>query len=259
LLNSKLPIFLLHSSKLNPVKRTEIIPRTILEFDTYIRITNKRQLAVNAATGNPFWKDYNWTLAQSTEYKDRHDKWVDEVFKAWSTAALRTDVAKKTVPQFIRALIDYVNKHKLIDKIKTCDVVANADAGTWQFVLNRKKRSRREVGMKKTAEAMVKQMGGGRLLCKATFVGNEGRARIPREDGADCIQYAWMLMDKRDEAPANVNGTLYQKDISTKAIFYFEAGAQNSGRYLAMAFRWYNSKHKRLAGPWSEVQVHLVL
>jgi hypothetical protein len=115
----KRAIFLLHNSfktayfaalyPSHPMKRTEIIPRTISEFDTYIRNTNKRQLAINTATGNPFWKDYNWTSAQSVAYKDRHDKWVNEVYKAWSTAALRTDLAKKAVPQFIRA---HINKGK---------------------------------------------------------------------------------------------------------------------------------------------------
>jgi hypothetical protein len=241
------------------MRRTEIIPRTIREFDNYIRNTNKRQLTNNTATGNPFWKDYNWSSAQSTAYKNMHDKWVNEVFKAWRDPGLRTDIAKKAVPGFIRGLIDYVKANKLIDKIKTCDVVANADANTWQFVLNRKKCSRKEDAIKQTAHGFEVRETGGRIMCKVRMYGVDGRPRIPREDGADSVQYAWMMMDKRDDPPADVDGDAYRKDISTKAIFHFEAGAKSIGRWMAIRFRWYNAKHPRLAGPWSEAQVYLVI
>jgi hypothetical protein len=113
--------------------------------------------------------------------------------------------------------------------------VSQADAGTWQFVLNRKKRSRREERIGKNIMGMVIRIG------------------------ADSIQYAWTVMDKQQNAPADAESAAYRRDISTKAIFHFEAGVENTGRWLAIRFRWYNSKHPHLAGVWSDVQVLLIL
>jgi hypothetical protein len=232
----------------------ERIPRTIDEFNSYIRIANNRQLATNSSTGNPFWKDYNWTSAQSTEFNSRHDKWVNDIFKRWSSAETSTSIVKKEWPKFIRSLIDYVKENKLVEKIKSCDIVSVEDATVWRFPLTRSKRSFRREMIQKEVFGMLLGSQGGRVKCKVRVTKSEGRAKIPRADGADSVQYAWAAVNKGDTAPSDIGSSFYKKDISTKAIFHFEAGAENITKYLVIYFRWYNTKHPNLAGVWTEEQ-----
>ena len=44
------------------------IPRKIKEFEDYINSTDDRQLAIDPATTQPYFKGYGWTAAESTDW-----------------------------------------------------------------------------------------------------------------------------------------------------------------------------------------------
>src|SRR5207245_2815268 len=114
--------------------------------------------------------------------------------------------------------IDYVNENNLLEKIKSCDAVSLTDASVWNFVLRRKKRSFRREIIKSELMAMVKCIGSAEFHCKVMVPQTEGRAKIPREYGADCVQYAWAVVDDRKDASPDVDAVQYRHDVSTKAI-----------------------------------------
>jgi hypothetical protein len=124
----------------------------------------------------------------------------------------------------------------------------------WNFVLQRKKRSFRKEAIQKTVAALVESRGHGVISCKVRVTKSEGRRKIPRDEGADSVQYAWAAVNKDENISLDINGSFYKKDISTKAIFQFETGHENITKWLVIHFRWYNTKHPHLSGVWSEPQ-----
>jgi len=125
-------------------------------------------------------------------------------------------------------------------------------------VLNRKKRSHKTESIQKGIMLMTGSKGQGVIWCKVRVSGSEGRARIPREDGADAVQYAWATINKGDEIPADINSAFFKKDISTKAIFHFNAGHENITKWMVIHARWYNTRHPHLAGTWCAQQMFVI-
>ena len=73
---------------------------------------------------------------------------------------------------------------------------------------------------------------------------------------ADSVQFLYMV-GKTPPASAAEAGLL--KELSSKAIFTLQLGADNSGNNLYIYFRWYNTRHPQLAGPWSSLNWTLIL
>jgi hypothetical protein len=48
-------------------------------------------------------------------------------------------------------------------------------------------------------------------------------------------------------------------NISTKGAFMLQGGVECEGKRLYIYFRWYNTKHPDIAGPWSQLQTTIVL
>jgi hypothetical protein len=233
------------------------VPKQIPEFDKWIRNTNKRQLAVNADTSNPFWKDYGWTSAQSADFKTKwHDQWVNELYPSWSNALKKTKPVNEGVVRFMKKFKEMVRNQQLIAKIKSSAVASEAEALTWNFVLKRKQPSRHTVRIGKTIAAMVKAAGRGLIRCVVRYGGDESRPSIPRPDGADSVQYACAVFNTKEETMnEKLTPDEMRKEISTKASFQFDAGFANQAKWLVIYFRWYNTKHPNLAGTWSVMYV----
>jgi hypothetical protein len=230
-----------------------IIPETIPLFNTWIRNTNARQLAINTATTNPYWQDYTWTLAQSNTYKtDWHDKWVNDLFPKWSDPLLKTKEVNQNVETFMKDFAQFVQNEKLVDKIKSSGIATNADALTWNFVLVRSEPTVQTDPIDKDLFAEVVAGGRGAIEVEVRAEEDQSRPSIPTDAGADSVQYAWKVFATKEEtANPNLTPEEMTRDISTKARFEFDAGFANQGKWLVIYFRWYNTKRPNLAGQWS--------
>jgi hypothetical protein len=229
-----------------------IIPDAIPQFNTWIRNTNTRQLAINPDTTNPFWQDYGWSIAQSNAYKtDWHDEWVLNLYPKWSNALLKTKQVNADVETFMKNFSNFVEDELLIAKIKASGIASNADAITWNFTLERSEPTVRTEPIATDIVPEVISAGRGKIEVEVRAHADQKRPNIPREDGADSVQYAWKVFaTKAETANPDLTPDDMTKDINTKAAFEFDAGFVNQGKWLVIYFRWYNTKHPELAGDW---------
>jgi len=101
--------------------------------------------------------------------------------------------------------------------------------------------------------AAIHPIGGGSISIKCR---NDSGERAAIDEGANCVQYAYLVGDK---APDSADAENLRRDISTRASFILPLGSICSGKNLFIYFRWYNTKHPELAGPWSAMMTTLVL
>ena len=95
----------------------------------------------------------------------------------------------------------------------------------------------------------LQSLGGGIISAKC-YSNSSARAGI--FDEADSVQYSYLIGTVPPTSPS-AEGMI--RDLSTKGSFNFSVGDNNGGKNLYIYFRWYNTKHPELAGPWSNIQI----
>jgi len=63
----------------------------------------------------------------------------------------------------------------------------------------------------------------------------------------------------REAASNSADAENMKRDISTKASFVLALSSASSTQSLFIYFRWYNTKHPELAGPWSALMTTMIL
>ncbi len=233
-----------------------IIPREIEKFNTWIVNTNLRQLAVNGATSNPFWTDYGWTTAQSTAYTtDWRDEWVNNVFPAYSNPLTSTSGVKSDTHQFIDDFVQFMETELLIEKIKSCGLANHDDELVWNMKLEADEKSVHTDKITPEVYAEITTLGRGMFDIHTKAEADMTRSSIPRDAGADSVQFAYIIVDKPSDAPMDPNSELLKKDISRKAHFEFDAGSANQSKWLVVYFRWFNTSFPKIAGNWGTMQI----
>jgi len=101
--------------------------------------------------------------------------------------------------------------------------------------------------------AALMPIGGGSVSIKCRYLSST-RASI--EIGANCVKYVFVVGDK---APDSADAENLKWDISTRASFILALVSASSGKNLYIYFRWDNTKHPDLAGPWSALMTTLIL
>jgi hypothetical protein len=233
-----------------------IIPREIDKFNTYIINTNARQLATNAVTGNPYWTDYGWVVAQSNAYKTNwHDQWVNTVYPKYIDPQTSTGIVKQDTHDFIAGFVGFMDTEKLLEKIKASTIVSETDATIWNFVLERAAPSGPPAKIMTEIFADITGRGHGVFDIHVRAASDASRPSIPRDAGADSVQFSYGISETAAAAITDPNSKLLQRSISPKAHFEFEAGSENQGKWLVIYFRWYNTSYPAIAGDWSTMAV----
>ena len=120
-------------------------------------------------------------------------------------------------------------------------------------VLQKTTRSVATTPLTNQVAASIQPLGGGSVNIKCRNLSSE-RAAI--DEGANCVQYAFKV---GDTAPVSADAENLRREISTKAFFVLALGPGSSAKNLYIYFRWYNTKHPELAGPWSALMTTLIL
>jgi len=168
----------------------------------------------------------------------------------------RTTAVKDQLLSIIDEVTDFDQKNHLLDRIAASPNVTIADMETFNIkkgVLQKTTRSVATTPLINQVAAAIQPIGGGSLNIKCRNLSGE-RAAI--DEGANCVQYAYKV---GDTAPDSADAENLRREISTKAVFVLPLGSASSGKNLYIYFRWYNTKHPDLAGPWSALMTTLIL
>lgn len=237
-----------------------IINKEPAKFNTYIINTNARQLAINPVSTNPFFQDYGWTPLQSSSYKTNwRDKWVIDMYPKYTDLLLSTSNQKQLTHQFIDDFDTWVHEQKLLDKIRASDVFTQTEANIWNMDFVRDTPTKLSAAISAEAFPIVAAGSGtGKFDIRVRTEVDSSRASIATEAGANCVQYAWGVVDAAANAITDPNSNLLQRATSTKAHFEFDAGSINQSKWLVIYFRWFNTSYPQYAGGWSAMYLQVI-
>jgi hypothetical protein len=168
----------------------------------------------------------------------------------------RTTAVISQLYDIIDRCVTFDQTFHILDRIAASPNVTIVDLSTFNIKKGALQKTTRSVATTPISEpvlAALQALGGGSFYIKCRGTSSE-RASIL--DGADCVQY---VLHVGDTPPASPDAPGLSKDVSTKACFTLQLGAGNSAKYLYIYFRWYNTKHPELAGPWSSMQMSLIM
>ena len=168
----------------------------------------------------------------------------------------RTTAVKDGLLSIIDELTEFDQKNHLLDRIAASPNVTIADMDTFNIkrgILQKITRSVAVTPFLNQVAAGLKPIGGGSISIKCR---NQSGERASIEEGANCVQYVYMVGGK---APDSADADNLRRDISTKASFVLRLGSASSAQNLFIYFRWYHTKHPDLAGPWSALMTTLIL
>ena len=187
-------------------------------------------------------------LALCTQFTQTYPKYADKKNS-------RTTAIKDTLHSILDKIRDMDRTYHLLDRIAASPNATIADFETFNIKtgpLKKNTKSFASTNLSETVSASITPLGGGSVAIKCRRDG--GKASIP--EGADSVQYLYMV---GTEPPKSADDIFLTKEISTKAIFTLSLGAGNSSKIVYMYFRWYNTRHPELPGPWSSLQMMLIL
>ena len=230
---------------------TTNVPRTYGNFNTFIRNTNSYMLE-----GTPKNSErLDIPVEMLTTWSGIGKKWIIAYDKYLDKYNLRT----QAINDELRAIIDEadtfnVSQHFLA-RIAISPKATITDLETFGIRNGsgpKQSRSIPQTPIANLVEATLKPIGGGSVMVKCYSKGS--RAAIL--DTADCVQY---LFTVGTTAPTSADDAILDKELSTKASFVLPTGVQKVGMMLYIYFRWYNTKHPDLAGPWSTLQSTIII
>ena len=225
------------------------IPYAPEKFDTYVNNTaDDVQLTAIPTVQTRF----NWTDDEATAWGDARKKWKLDLYPKYTNTITSSPVAKSNVKTFIEDF--HVTNNNLLDRAASSTGSTSDDEALYNFVKVRAKPTHQTEKIKTKVITTLEPLGGGDMQARCRTVAGTGRPFIPRDLGADSVQYAYSV----GKIPADENdGT--SKVVSTKAMFVIPLGTGASEERLYSFWRWYNTKNPELSGPWCKMMTSSIL
>jgi hypothetical protein len=227
------------------------IPRGIDGFNLYIITT-----CAFLSAGMPLNADRLGVLPdESAKWNGFLTEWIPLYSKYSDKKNGRTTAVKDQLLDIIDRCVTLDQTSRILDRIAASPNVTIVDMETFNIkkgVLQKVTRSTSTTPISESVNAAFQSLGGGSFAIKC----HNSTSRASIVDGADSVQYAYLI---GTTPPESVKAAGLTKDLSTKAAFTLPLGPENSAQYLYIYFRWYNTKHPELAGPWSGLQTALIV
>jgi len=228
------------------------IPRGIHDFNVYLPNTTAYLL-----TGSPTNSvRLGITPEEMTQWSVFTASWEPLYAKYSDKKNTRTTAVTDQLRGMIADVISFDQNCHFIDRIAASANVTIVDLE----IFNIKKGPLQKVTRMASSTPIAEQvsvtfglLGGGMINIKCYSTTGQ-RASI--YSGADGVQYMFVVGNTPPES-AEVPGL--SKELSTRAIITLSLGAGNAGKNLYIYFRWYNSKHPELSGPWSALQTTIIV
>jgi len=191
-----------------------------------------------------------------TQWKGFSDR-VDALYaKYYDKKKGRTTAIKDELLVIIEETISFDKKYHFLDRISSSLNVNVTDLTTFNIksgVMAKGMRTLHQTPIGELVKTDITPIGGGSVTIKCY---NSTSKRAGILDTADCVQYLHMV---GSTPPVSAENDSLKLGSSTKGIFTLATSPGCSGKNLYIYFRWFNSKHPEIAGPWSPLQTMLLL
>ncbi len=230
------------------------IPRSAPLFNSYIVNTTNYLLAGTAPNTNA--ARLGILESELTKWSALASKWSD-VFLLYSDKKYtRTTDVKDQMLSIIDDFVKLDQTCRILDRIAASPNVTVTDLEVFNIKAGILKKATRTIPTARLTDKVVadiQALGGGSFAIKAKSSSGSGTAII---EGADSVQCVYKI---GTTPPVSADDDGMKTNLSTKASFSLDLGTENSGKTLYVYFRWFNTKHPELAGPWSTLYVTVIL
>lgn len=228
------------------------IPRGIDEFNPYVILT-----VPYMQTGSPTnAARLNISVTEVGQMQSLYAQWQPLYLKYCDKRNSRTTAVVEQLKMIIRKFIDLDLSCHILDRIAASPAVTITDLETFNIKsgpLKKMTKTIQKTAIQETVVVSIVPIGGGTVSIKCRSVSGNRAGII---DGADSVQFCYSM---GPTAPDGADKDGQRKEISTKASFLLPLGADASSKIVYLYFRWYNTKHPEISGPWSSLMMTLVL
>ncbi|MEI6555786.1 MAG: hypothetical protein WCL70_09370 [Paludibacter sp.] len=164
----------------------------------------------------------------------------------------RTTSIKDQLLVIIDNVVTIDQNNHILDRIAASPYVTIDDLVTFNIkkgVLQKSPASAGSSPISEQVTATIQSLGGGMMSIKCYSMTGQ-RAGIMED--ADSVQYLYQV---GGQAPESAEAPGMIKELSPKAVFTLSLGAGSALKNLYIYFRWYDTRHPELAGPWSSLQI----
>lgn len=229
------------------------IPRGIDEYTDYMGITSSYLTAGTPTSNGVRLGILPEEITQWGEFGSKtatlYPKYIDK--KNSRTTAIRDELLS-----VINETVAFDKKFHILDRIASSLNATISDLATFNIKSGVTAKSGRTIPQSPINELVTTTLtpiGGGSIIIKC-YSSTGQRAGIL--EPADSVQYHYMV---GSTPPTSAEDDSLKLGFSTKGIFTLPTGPGSSGKNLHIYFRWFNSKHPDIAGPWSSLQTTLIL
>lgn len=189
------------------------------------------------------------------------DFWLNTVTSWNREYALYSDELKSRTKEVIdnvneikNNFLDFIDQSMILKRIKANPEASDVDLDV--FLLLPKSSgstTSSDHAIEENVLPMISQIGGATLVVKC--LSDDGnRCRIV--EGASVVEYRYCIgCDK----PENADSALLSYGVSTKASFQIKLPLDAAKKEVHIYFRWNNTRHQNIAGPWSDLNSVMVL
>jgi len=235
------------------------IPRSINELGSYLISTSSYLSAPSPVTGGPAFGTNGERLgllpAEITQWKAFEDEWSPLYLMYKDIMNSRTRAIRNNLLLIIDKVVAYDQTNHILDRIAASPNATLYDLGIFNInggVLPKATRTVPTTAIREPVSVTFQVLGGAIIAIKC-YSSTSARASIFSE--ADSIQCLYQT----GTPPASVNDETLRSGLSTKATFNLALNPDSKGKYLYIYFRWYNTRHPELSGPWSELQAAMIV
>lgn len=150
----------------------------------------------------------------------------------------------------IDKMVDFDKSHHFLDRIASSVNVTIEDLEVFNIRSGKMQRVASKSPIKSISDTVMPtlvQLGGGMVSMKCYSVES---SRPSIHSMANCVQFSFKIGGSPPVSPMDEAMT---HDSSTRSSLNYGFGPENSGKQVFIFFRWFNSVHTTLAGPWSSM------
>jgi len=235
------------------------IPRSINELDNYLVSTSSYLSTPLPVTDGATFATNGERLgllpAEITQWKAFEAEWTPLFPMYKDVMNSRTRAIRNNLLLIVDKVVAYDQANHILDRIAASPNATLYDLGVFNInggVLPKATRTVPTTAIREPVSVTFQVLGGAIMAIKC-YSTTGARAAIYSE--ADSVQYLFQT----GTPPASVNEDSLKSGLSTKATFNLALNPDSKGKYLYIYFRWYNTRHPELSGPWSELQTAMIV
>ena len=222
---------------------TTRIPQAIPEFRDYINDTDDYLFATSGGVQN--YVRLGLSVTNAGNWHDKRVFFRDTLYPKYSSENTRTTTIIHQLENFMDDFREFANP--LLDIMAASPNAVEADETAMNFKIGREEPVHPTTPIDADIFLKITSKGQGSLQIRCRETKDATRASIPEDAKAVELRYkiGGTEPDSVDECPLT--------KISTKALFTFSVGANNSTKKIRMFARWIDTTNESRAGAWSEM------